>query len=658
MNNNLYSFILQKQHHAYRHEVSEDFAAAFSASGTPYAERITARFERLMAAQEPHILEGEQIVLLRTTGKTPDVLTDTEWAAYRTTHGYVHELGYTSNLCGDYAGLIAAGLDAVYETTDCYGKRELDAIFGLCDRYRAEALRLGRTDVAEVLDRVPHRSARTFREALQFFRILHFSLWLEGCYHNTVGRFDQYMYPYLAGDLAAGRITEDEAESLLEDFFLSFNKDSDLYPGVQQGDNGQSMVLGGCDAAGNDCFNMLSAMCLRASKKLMMIDPKLNLRVSANTPIEVYRLGSELTKAGLGFPQYSNDDVVIPALEQMGYAHEDACNYVVAACWEFIIPKYGYEIVNIGALNFPAVVGDAIRKNLADGVSFDDFMADVDAAVRAKATAMTDLKAAAPFLPSPLTDMLITERRYRNFGMHGTGIASAADALAAIKTHVFDKKDVTAERLLAGLADDFAHDPDLLHLLRYESPKMGCDNDLPDLLAARLLDDYADGLAGHRNAYGGIYRPGTGTAMYYLWHAAEVGATADGRRKGEPFGTNFSPNLFAKTDGPTSVIRSFTKQHVARVCNGGPLTLEFASSMFNAPDSIDKLAELVRYFVRRGGHQLQLNAVNADKMREAQKHPEQYAQLVVRIWGWSAYFVELDKEYQDHVIARQEYTVS
>ena len=196
-----------------------------------------------------------------------------------------------------------------------------------------------------------------------------------------------------------------------------------------------------------------------------------------------------------------------------------------------------------------------------------------------------------------------------------------------------------------------------LHLLRYEAPKMGCDNDLPDLLATRLLDDFADGLAGHKNAYGGIYRAGTGTAMYYLWHAAEVGATADGRRKGEPFGTNYSPNLFAKIDGPTSVIRSFTKQHVARSCNGGPLTLEFAASMFQDPESINKLAELVRYFVMKGGHQMQLNAVNADKMKAAQKHPEQYAQLVVRIWGWSAYFVELDKEYQDHVIARQEYTV-
>ena len=543
------------------------------------------------------------------------------------------------------------------ERADEYARREIAAILSLTDRYRAEAQRMGRNDVAEVLSVVPRKPATTFREALQFFRILHFSLWLEGCYHNTVGRFDQYMYPYFAHDLAAGVETPESAEELLADFFLSFNKDSDLYPGQQQGDNGQSMVLGGCDAEGNDCFNALSEMCLRVSKRLLMIDPKINLRVCSKTPIEVYRLGSELTAAGLGFPQYNNDDVIIPALEAYGYRHEDACNYVVAACWEFIIPGVGYEIVNIGAYNLPQAVREATFSYLPGAPDFETFLAGVDSTVRAGAVEKTAKKRAAAFLPSPLYDLLIPERRYRNFGFHVTGIAGAADALAAIRCHVFEKKDVDVPRLLSGLETDFEKDPQLLRLLRYESPKTGCDDDAVDSLATRLLDDFADGLEGKRNDYGGCYRAGTGTAMYYLWHANKIGATADGRRKGEPFGTNFSPNLFTKTPGPVSVIRSFTKQHLGRVCNGGPLTLEFASSMFADPESTAKLAELVRFFILRGGHQLQLNAVNAEKLKDAQKHPENYGQLVVRIWGWSAYFVELDREYQDHVIARQEYMV-
>lgn len=652
-----YEYVLQKKHRAFRKEVTEDFAAEFSAGKLPLAERIVRRFERLAAAEEPHILPGEQIVFLRTTGKAGDVMTKEEWEEYRANSGEIHELGYTSNLCGDYAALIREGLNAVRERAGEYARREIDAILSLTDRYRAEAERIGRNDVAAVLSAVPRKPATTFREALQFFRILHFSLWLEGCYHNTVGRFDQYMYPYFANDLAAGRETPESAEALLEDFFLSFNKDSDLYPGVQQGDNGQSMVLGGCDAEGNDCFNALSEMCLRVSKRLLMIDPKINLRVCSKTPIEVYRLGSELTAAGLGFPQYNNDDIIIPALEAYGYRHEDACNYVVAACWEFIIPGVGYEIVNIGAYNLPQAVREATFSYLPGTPDFETFLAGVDSTVRAGAVEKTAKKRAAAFLPSPLYDLLIPERRYRNFGFHVTGIAGAADALAAIRCHVFEKKDVDVPRLLTGLETDFENDPQLLRLLRYESPKMGCDDDAVDSLATRLLDDFADGLEGKRNDYGGCYRAGTGTAMNYLLHAKTLGATADGRRKGEPFGTNFSPNLFTKTPGPVSVIRSFTKQHLGRVCNGGPLTLEFASSMFADPESTAKLAELVRFFILRGGHQLQLNAVNAEKLKDAQKHPENYGQLVVRIWGWSAYFVELDREYQDHVIARQEYTL-
>ena len=652
-----YEYVLQKKHRAFRKEVTEDFAAEFSAGKLPLAERIVRRFERLAAAEEPHILPGEQIVFLRTTGKAGDVMTEEEWEEYRANNGEIHELGYTSNLCGNYAALIRKGLDAVRERADEYARREIDAILSLTDRYRAEAQRMGRNDVAAVLSVVPRKPATSFREALQFFRILHFSLWLEGCYHNTVGRFDQYMYPYFAHDLAAGVETPESAEELLADFFLSFNKDSDLYPGQQQGDNGQSMVLGGCDAEGNDCFNALSEMCLRVSKRLLMIDPKINLRVCSKTPIEVYRLGSELTAAGLGFPQYNNDDVIIPALEAYGYRHEDACNYVVAACWEFIIPGVGYEIVNIGAYNLPQAVREATFSYLPGAPDFETFLAGVDSTVRAGAVEKTAKKRAAAFLPSPLYDLLIPERRYRNFGFHVTGIAGAADALAAIRCHVFEKKDVDVPRLLSGLETDFEEDPQLLRLLRYESPKMGCDDDAVDSLATRLLDDFADGLEGKRNDYGGCYRAGTGTAMYYLWHANKIGATADGRRKGEPFGTNFSPNLFTKTPGPVSVIRSFTKQHLGRVCNGGPLTLEFASSMFADPESTAKLAELVRFFILRGGHQLQLNAVNAEKLKDAQKHPENYGQLVVRIWGWSAYFVELDREYQDHVIARQEYMV-
>lgn len=658
MNQQLYNYyIINREHRSLRRDApeGENLAAIFASAGLSPEERMTRRFELMCSWETPRIQPFENIVLLRTVKKQPEIFTSDEWTKIKSEH-YIHELGYVSNLSVDYERVIASGLLSVRESADEYGKRVIDAIIGLCDRYCELAKEQGRDDVVKVLTQVPRYGARNFRESLQMFRILHYAMWLEGDYHNTVGRFDRYMYPYFKKDMDAGIYTRNTAHDLLEDFFISFNKDSDLYVGVQQGDNGQSMVLGGRLADGSDGFNELSALCLEASRNLKLIDPKINLRVSKNTPLEIYKKGTELTKVGLGFPQYSNDDVVIDGLVNLGYDYEDAVNYVVAACWEFIIPKVGNDIANINAVNFPSLVDRVIRKELPQNKTFDELLSAVKAEIKSECDKITESVHNVWFIPSPFLDLLRDGKRYNNFGIHGSGIACAADALAAVKTYIYEKKSITPDRLIKALDCDFACDPELLHLLRYEAPKMGTDNDVADNLGTVLLDSFADALDGKKNCLGGIWRAGTGTAMYYLWHARDLGATADGRRAGEPFGTNYSPSLFAQVPGPLSDIKSFTKQNIKRAINGGPLTLEFASGIFRNEESIEKVAMLIKYFIDRGGHQLQLNAVNLDAMKDAQKQPENYQQLVVRIWGWSAYFVELDKEFQDHVMARQEYS--
>ena len=657
MNDELYRYyVIDRVHRGLREAWGEDPAARYAAEGLSPEERMVRRFEEACRRQTPAMHPLEKIVLRRTVGKLPDVLTEAEWADVKKEH-YVHELGYVSNLSPDYEKTIAQGLLARREAATDAQKRMIDALIGLCDRYREAAEKEGRADVAAVLSQVPRYGARNFREALQFFRILHFALWLEGDYHNTVGRFDQYMYPYFKRDMDAGVYTRESALDLVEDFFLSFNKDSDLYVGVQQGDNGQSMVLGGRLPDGGEGFNELSELCLEASRNLKLIDPKINLRVSKKTPLSLFEKGTELTKVGLGFPQYSNDDVVIEGLKRLGYEEKDAVNYVVAACWEFIIPGVGDDIANIGAVNFPKLVDEVLRAYLPTGGDFEGLLDAVRAAIRAECERQMSAIRNVWFLPSPVMDLLRDGKKYRNFGLHGCGIASAADALAGVKEYVFDRKTVTPARLFAALDSDWQSDPELLHLLRYEAPKMGKNDDRADRMGAVILDAFADALEGKKNDRGGVWRAGTGTAMYYLWHARDLGATADGRHKGEPFGTNYSPNLFTEIPGPLSDIESFTKQDLVRTVNGGPLTLEFAAGIFERPDSIRKVAMLIKHFVERGGHQLQLNAVNLEAMRDAQAHPERHQQLVVRIWGWSAYFVELDKEFQDHVMARQEYGV-
>ncbi len=659
-----YDYINSGENRKVRVTVLPDLAEEYAAAGMSDADRMADRFCRLCAAQTPVITPYEQICFCRTTLNIPDILTDGEWAERREKY-HIHELGYMSNVTPDYGRVLSRGLLALRDEVSEAQKREIDALLDLCERYREEAVKCGREDIAETLETVPAYPPENFRQALQMFRIIHFALWLEGTYHVTTGRFDRYMRGYFDAD--RDRYTRDEELELLRDFFLSFNRDSDLYPGVQQGDNGQSMVLGGMDEEGKDVWCELSELCLEASGANHFIDPKINMRVCGGTPIERYVKGSRLTAVGMGFPQYSNDDVVIPGLERLGYAHEDAVNYGVAACWEFIVPGRGCDVANISALNMPKAVDEAVRKYLPYCTDMEEFTEKVKYTLRETARSNTKGIKELYFIPAPFLSLFFDTPEgdisrgsvYNNFGMHGTGIATAADSLAAIERMVFDEKRITAEELIKALDSDFEGENLLLHALRYECPKLGQRGAKSSEYAAMLLEAFADALRDIRNTRNGIWRAGTGSAMYYLWHAAETGASPDGRRKGEAFGANYSPSLFARTDGPAAVIDEMTKPDLASVINGGPLTLEFDSAVFaeDADGSINKVSALVRYFIMKGGHQLQLNAVSREAMLDAQEHPENHRRLIVRIWGWSAYFVELDREYQNHVIARTAYRV-
>ncbi len=682
-NRNLYEQVLSKEHHKFRKCFDMSVASDFQNKNIAPVTRMAMRLKDLYSQENAVILDGQRIVFIRTVTDVPSIFTDAEFDEIKSKH-YIHELGYISNLCGDFGKVISTGLDKIKENAqkrltqaiaenDADGKlfleaviSQIDSVYMLCDKYIDEAKRLGRQDICQVLENVPRKPAKNFREMLQFFRILHYTLWAEGEYHNTVGRFDQYAFPYLKNDMDNGVLTREQAEDLLEEFFLTFNWDNDKYVGVQLGDNGQSMMLGGMDEYGNDNYNVLSEMCLRTSCELKLIDPKINLRVSKDTPFERFVEGTRLTKAGLGFPQYSNDDVVIPALERLGYDKKAARNYSVAACWEFITAGCAVDVNNIGALSYPKVVQNAMFEHLEKAESFEQFMENVRCELNRQVDDICGNIHDLYFVPAPFYSILMDNcienardislgNKYNNFGLHGTGIATASDSLEAIRNHVFDKKDVAAHDMIQAVKNDFKGYEELLHTCRFEDNKMGDNVDSVDNISCQLMTWYADALEGRKNERGGIFRAGTGSAMFYLWHADEIEASPDGRRKGEAFGTNFSPSLFVRSKGPFSVIQSFTKQPFSRVINGGPLTMEFHSGIFESEDGIEQVAKLVKAFTDMGGHQLQLNSINRERLIDAQKHPENYKNLIVRIWGWSAYFVELDKEYQDHLIARQEF---
>lgn len=610
--------------------------------------------------------DGEKIPAYRTIPTFPDIYAEGEKEQYQVGH-YIHEQGRICNISSDWENVLSTGLWAKRQTAQdnlSQGKGDhdflraaiitIDAVITYADRY----------EIPELSASIRY-GAKHFAEALQTMRILHFALWASNVYHNTVGRFDQYMWPYLEKDLKEGVLSEEDALSILEEFFLSFNRDSTLYTGMQQGDNGQSMMLGGCDKDGNCAVNKLTYLCLDASLHNKKIDPKINLRVNKDTPIELYEKATQLTKQGLGFPQYSNDDIVIPALVEYGYSLEDARNYTVAACWEFIIPAVAMDIPNIGAICIANVVDDCIRKYLVHCNSYDELMNCVVRELREQAVNLAESLKDLWIEPAPYQSVLMAGcvengqdisrgSQYNNYGVHGTGIADAVDQLAAVRTVVYDEHKLTAKQFLTNLEEGFENSPELLKWLRDSAPRMGRDAEANDI-AEDVLQAFADALERLKNERGGIYRPGTGSAMYYVWHAKNAKMLSDGHKPGENFGANFSPSLLLTNAGPLSVIKAFSCKALHRVCNGGPLTLELHDTVFRNEDGIHKVAQLVRTFIHLGGHQLQLNAISRETLLDARKHPENHKNLIVRVWGWSGHFVQLDASYQDQIIARTSY---
>lgn len=659
MNKELFSYFIENKKHISRRIEAKQIAEEYKDLNLSEKERMTRRFEYLMSLEEPFILSQQNIPFVRFVKNTPEIYTDDEWNDIKK-NNYIHESGYKSNLCPNYKKVLEKGLLELSKTGDEYFTRTVNAILNLTNKYKDEALKQNRNDLVEILNQVPAYPARSFHEALVCLRIINFSIWVEGEYQISLGRFDQYLYPYLENDLDNSIINKQEAYDLLNEFFLSLNIDNDIYPGVQPGDNGQSLMLGGKTWDGSYLFNDISRMSLKASEDLKLIDPKINIRVDSNTPEEVYVLCTHLTKAGLGFPQYSNDDVVIKGLCNLGYEYKDAIEYCVAACWEFIIPEVAEDVVNIAALSFPKVINECLHNDLMDCETYDDFLNCVKKQIQKDVDANCNAVNNLHFVCAPLLDGLMEYKdnkpKYINYGMHGVGISTGVDSLTAVQKHIYEDADITKQELIDAVDTNYQNSPELLHLLRYETEKLGSNEDTSNANLVFLLNSYSDYLNNKSNDVNGIWRAGTGSAMYYLWCADEIGASPDGRIAKEPLATNYSVSLFADVN-PFSLVSSLTKPDLSKIINGGPLTLEFHSSVFSTEEAIKTVGMFVREFILKGGHQLQLNAVNADKLKDAQIHPEKYPLLIVRVWGWSAYFVDLDKAYQNQIISRQEYII-
>ncbi len=548
--------------------------------------------------------------------------------------------------------------------------------------------------IAAVCDRVASEPPRTFHEALQATWFLFVLCQVESNASSfSPGRFDQYMLPFLLRDLDDGRLTLDAAQELLEFFWLKFNEivllrsssSARYFAGFPIGFN---LAVGGQHADGSDATNVLSYMCLRAQADIGLTQPNLSVRVHAGSPQELLEAAAFVIGKGSGMPQIFNDEVIIPAQVNRGLPLEEARNYAVVGCVELSTPGKALGWSDASMFNLTRVLeltlfggrdpqsGERIGLPTPPLDQMRSF-AELEAAYDAQLAHFVELMVQgcnivdalhAEVLPSPFLSLVIADcidraqdvtaggARYNFSGVQGVQIANVADSLAAVKQAVFDEQWVTAGGLLDMLRRNWEGGEVLRRRLIHRVPKYGNDDERVDAFAVRWGNRYCALVEQYPTVRGGSYQPGFYTVSAHVPMGVHVGATPDGRHAGTPLADGgLSPSAGRDRRGATAVLHSVSKLNLKLASNGTLLNMKFLPSFFEGAEALPNFARLLRGFSALHIPHVQFNVVDAETLRRAQAHPEEYRSLVVRVAGYSAYFTELDKALQDEIIQRTEF---
>lgn len=601
-----------------------------------------------------------------------------------TNNGHPVNGSFVKNLSPDWSNLLSKGLKGILDELDLkieskrYDKLQLSCLENMRKillevvafqrRYLEVALAKHEKKLIDLLARVPYEAPATFHEALQTIYFMFNMIRISQSNHIGFHRMDQYLLKFYENDLKKGILTRSKALELVEEFFLMLNIDTDLYSAIQPGDSGMTVMLGGMNKDGKDCCNDLTDLFLKASEEVAMLEPKINLRVHKKIPSEVLDLAANLTKKGLGYPQYCNDDVIVPGLCKFGYDEDDAYDYTVAACWEFVV-KHGMDTPNAFYLDMPLAVDNCIRQALKSNKTFKDILKAIPSEFKCLIEQQLQSKECKTKIPNLLfsalepecirqmTDSLNVKGWHYNYGCHGVGSSTAVDSLLSIKKLVYDEKSVSKDEFLDALENDFRGHEALYDKLNSSEDKLCTDNEEADKLLTYLFNSFAKALSKLRSN-GRRIRPGTGSAQFYTvltqGDNPELKATADGRKTGDYISSSLAPSPKAKVNGILSVLQSYRHIDYTKICNGGPITTEISKDVFK--DDNSKFIGFIKAFMKSGNQQMQINLLDRATLIDAQKHPELYKNLIVRVWGWSGYFVQLDKKYQDQIINRNVYS--
>ena len=586
-------------------------------------------------------------------------------------------------------------MDIACEAAIIFARRHADLARQMAAKqpkgFRQKELR----EIAAVCDWVPAHAPRNFREAVQMYWFVHLGTITElnGWDAMNPGHLDQHLFGFYQRDLAAGALDRDRAKELIECLWIKFNNHpAPPKVGVTAQESGTyndftNINIGGLGPDGCDAVNEVSYILLEAVEELHLLQPGSNVQISHKTPQRFLKAACGVIRKGYGYPAVFNADEVILEQIRTGKILEDAREGGCSGCIE--TGAFGKEAyILTGYLNVPKILelalnngvdplsGQAVGLQTGDAADFKNFE-DLYAAFVKQLNFVVDVKisanniiehmyatdAPAPFLSVVIADCIANGKDYNNGGpryntnyIQCCGIGTVTDSLSAIKKHVFENKSITLNDLLSALDRNFAGQETLRLRLFNKTPFYGNDDDEADTIMQRVYADLFKAIDGRPNTKGGTYHLNMLSTTCHVYFGKVLGASANGRLAGLPISDGTSPSHGADRNGPTAVVKSLAKMDQAK-SGGTLLNQRFLPSVLKDQEGIEKLCQLIRTYFNLGGHHIQFNIVDSQTLRQAQKTPGNYRDLLVRVAGYSDYFVDLDADHQEEIIARTEHDI-
>ena len=571
-----------------------------------------------------------------------------------------------------------------------FSGRHADKLKTLASKEKEAKRKTELLQMADICKQIPAKAPRTFWEALQYYWFVHVGVITELNPWDSFnpGRLDQHLYPFYKKELAAGTLTKDRARELLCAFWIKFNnhpappktgvtlKESNTYVDFAL------INLGGLKKDNTDAVNELSFLILDVIEKMRLLQPGSMVQLSKKNPDRYIKRALNIVKTGFGQPSIFNADTIIQELVRQGKTVEDAREGGASGCVE--AGAFGREAYFLtGYFNLPKILEVTLHNGIdpktgkqigpvtgSPGV-FETFDDCFDAYKR-QLQHFVDIKIKgnniierinAKYMPVPFLSLFIDDcvanakdynaggARYNTSYIQGVGLGTITDALVALKYHVFDHRTITMEDFLNALNADFHQHDDFRQQLVNRTPKYGNDEDYADDVMKEIFESFYEAVNGRPNTRGGVHRINLLPTTCHVYFGSMIGALPDGRRSGKPLSEGISPVQGADRNGPTAVVKSAAKMDHIRT-GGTLLNQKFLPQVLEDEQGIAKLAHLIRAYFKMDGHHMQFNVVNSDELRRAKDYPDDYRDLIVRVAGYSDYFVDLTLQLQDEIIER------